>query len=69
MLDTGHTNVYAYMIELHRNTNLENSGLRSRVNTAKADGMKLAKIMNKNALNTAEALQAPALCPGHGTLR
>ena len=31
-----HTNVNGYIIELHRNSNLENSGLRSRVNTAKA---------------------------------
>ena len=31
-----HTNVNGYMIELLLNTNLENSGLRNRVNTAKA---------------------------------
>ena len=32
-----HTNVNSYMIELHKNTNPENSDLRNRVNTAKAN--------------------------------
>ena len=32
-----HTNVLGYMIELHKNTHLENIDLRNRVNTAKAN--------------------------------
>ena len=72
-----HTNVDSYMIELHRNTHAENSGLRNRVNTANADMNQAlsnyeyaAAVPSKSrittivfACGTAEALQAPVVYP------